>query len=311
MTPAHPSQRPFDLVVLDLDGTILDLYHHRPVSQAVQETLAAVQAAGIPVAIATGRTLDYVRANIAHLGITAPVVATQGAVIGDPQTGKILYEADIPLELARAAAAWLDSHPFITALYFLNPDGRMDIVQNRAGPEPDFYDHVFGRPRRFHPTFSDLLVDDDVRPPLKFIIVEDAATEGVDLIGELRARFSPGLTITRTHPRLVEGTAQGVDKGAGVVRLCQLLGVDPARALAIGDSDNDIPILEAVGFGVAMGNASANLMAVADWVAPPIDEDGAAVALRRWVLGQDPIQDPAPDTVTPSLDESLRRGYTG
>ena len=315
MTPSHTTQRPYDLVVLDLDGTILDLYHHRPISQAVQETLAAVQAAGVPVAIATGRTLDYVRAHIAHLRITTPVVATQGAVIGDPQTGKILYEADIPLELARAATAWLDSHPFIAALYFLKPDGRMDIVQNRTGPEPDFYDHVFGRPRRFHPRFSDLLAEDGVRPPLKFILVEDAATEGVDLIGELRARFSPGLTITRTHPRLVEGTAQGIDKGAGVVRLCQMLGVDPARALAIGDSDNDIPILEAVGFGVAMGNASANLKAVADWVAPSIDEDGAAVALRTLVLGQDPIQhpvqNPVQDSVKPSLDESLRRGYTG
>ena len=54
----------------------------------------------------------------------------------------------------------------------------------------------------------------------------------------------------------------------------------------MGDNDNDIPMLEAAGFGVAMGNASAGVRAVADWVAPPVDEDGAAVALAKWVLSE-------------------------
>jgi Cof subfamily protein (haloacid dehalogenase superfamily) len=276
--------RPFDLVVLDLDGTIQDLYHHKPISDAVTRAIAAVQAAGIAVTIATGRTLDYVRANLPHLGVTTPVVTTQGAVIGDPLTGKILYEASIPLALAREAAAWIDARLYVTALYFLDDEGHILIYQNRAGPEPDFYDYVFGLPRRMQARFADLLVGEVAHSPLKFIIVEDGAAERVELVGELRTRFRPALTITRTHPRLVEGTAQGIDKGAGVVRLCAMLGIDPARVLAIGDSDNDIPILKAVGCAVAMGNASPGVMAVADWVAPPVEEDGAAAALRELVL---------------------------
>lgn len=284
MTNSVKTTRPFDLVVLDLDGTILDLYHHRPISARVETAIAAVQAAGVPVTIATGRTLDYVRAHVAHLNITTPVVTTQGAVIGDPRTGHLLYEADIPLPLARQAMTWIDAHPYITALYFLDDDGHIVIYQNRSGPEPDFYAHVFGEIHAMQPRFADLLAADDARPPLKFIIVEDQASTGVDLVGELRDRFSPGLNITRTHPRLVEGTAQGIDKGVGVTRLCDLLGVDPARVLAIGDSDNDIPILQAVGLGVAMGNASPGVMAAAKWVAPSIEEDGAAVALCDLVL---------------------------
>jgi hypothetical protein len=284
MAQPADAPRPFDLVVLDLDGTILDLYHHRPISAPVQAAIAAVQAAGIPVTIATGRTLDYVRAHVAHLGITTPVVTTQGAIIGDPITGHILYEADIPLDLARRAVAWLDDHGYVTALYFSDDAGRIAIYQNRQGPEPDFYEHVFGSPRTLHPRFADLLDGNSARPPLKFIIVEDEATAGVDLVSELRAAFSPGLNITRTHPRLVEGTAQGIDKGVGVVRLCAILGVDPQRTLAIGDSDNDIPILRAVGYAVAMGNASPGVLEAAHWVAPSVEEDGAAVALRRLIL---------------------------
>ena len=70
------SARGFELVVLDLDGTILDLYHHKPITAAVVDAIAAVQAAGVPVTIATGRTLDYVRDHVAHIGITTPVVTT-------------------------------------------------------------------------------------------------------------------------------------------------------------------------------------------------------------------------------------------
>lgn len=283
---------PFDLVILDLDGTIIDPYRHAPVSTPVRGAIAAVQAAGIPVTIATGRTLDYVREHIAPLGITTPVVTTQGAVIGDPVSGRILLKVDIPLALARDAAAWVDEQPYITAFYFAAEDGRIRILQNHSGPDVEFYDHVFGHPRSYLDHFAPLLADDGAVPkgftplgaPLKFIVIEDRHIHGVDLVAELQARFSPDLTITRTHPQLVEGTAQGIDKGHGVLRLCAMLGVDPARVLAIGDSDNDIPMLEAVGFAVAMGNASPGVLAVADYVAPPVDADGAAVALEELVL---------------------------
>ncbi len=289
-SPATPksiqSGLPFDLVVLDLDGTILDLYRHGPISQAVADAIAAVQAVGIPVTIATGRTLDYVREHIAHLGITTPVVTTQGAVIGDPVTGHILHATTIPLHLARQAAAWIDGQPYVTALYFNDDDGHIEIVQNRTGDDIDFLDHVFGFPRSIAAPFAPRLAAEDARPPLKFIVVEDFERFGVDLVPELTARFSPDLTITRTHPNLVEGTAHGVDKGAGVEQLCAHLGIDPKRALGIGDSDNDIPMLQAVGYAVAMGNSSAGVRAVAHREVPTVADDGVAVALRELILSK-------------------------
>ena len=90
----------------------------------MRQTIAAVQDAGVPVTIVTGRTLDYVREHVAPLGITTPVVTTQGAVIGDPTTGEIIHETTIPIETARRAVEWIDAQPYITALYFLDPSGR-------------------------------------------------------------------------------------------------------------------------------------------------------------------------------------------
>ncbi len=277
---------PFDLVILDLDGTILDLYHANGISARVQAAIAAVQAAGIPVTIGTGRTLDYVRQNLAHLPLTYPMVTMQGAVIGDPVTGKILAETDIPLLHARRIAQWVDASSYVTAFYFNDREGHTRVYQNRLPnnlADQTFYDHVFGAPRTLAPSFVDLLSASDVRPPLKFIVDNDL-TQQPNLAPELEALFGAALNITRTHPRLVEGTALGVDKGQGVLRLCRLLGIDPQRVLVIGDNDNDIPMLQAVGYGVAMGNATAGVKAIAQWVAPSIGEDGAAVALEKLVL---------------------------
>lgn len=285
---ADGSTRPFDLVILDLDGTVQDLYHHAPISDVVKSAIAAVQAAGIPVTIATGRTLDYVHQHIAQLGITTPVVTTQGAVVGDPVTGKILSETTLPLPLARQAAAWIDAQPYITAFYFNDDAGHIHIYQNRTGDDSAetvaFLDHVFGFPRSLHTPFSPLFAADDARAPLKFIVVEDREGYHVDVLAELTERFSPTLTITRTHPRLVEGTAQGVDKGMGVLHLCELLDINPQRVLAIGDSDNDIPMLNVVGMGVAMGNSTPGVIAAASYNAPSVAEDGVAVALQDLIL---------------------------
>lgn len=274
--------RPFDLVVLDLDGTILDKRYPGGFSPAVVQTIAAVQAAGTPVTIATGRILDYVKDVTQTLKITLPVVTTQGAVVADPATSQVIYQALLPDAAVEEVARWVDETQRVTALYITNGVGKTVIYQNREVQEAAHYDHWFGTPRRLVPRLSDLLAEVGTATAMKFITY-NALVDEADLTAELQARF-PLLHITRTHDLLVEGTAAGVDKGEGVRHLLEHLQIDPARVMAIGDNENDIPILKLVGFGVAMGQASEKVKALADWIAPSIDEDGAAVALRKFIL---------------------------
>jgi Cof subfamily protein (haloacid dehalogenase superfamily) len=282
--------RPFDLVILDLDGTILDPYKRATISPGVQAAIAAVQAAGVPLTIGTGRTLDYLRHQFpGDLQLAYPAVTTQGAVIGDPRTGHVLVEQDLPLAEARALAAWVDNESFMTAFYFLNEDGSAHAYRNRIGgtlEEEELLHHLLGYPFSYCEKFVPLLAAPDAHPPIKVITYDDPTKSGRDLLLEMRTRFTPALSIIRTHIWLVEATAPGVDKGSALRKLCAMLRVDPQRVLAIGDSENDIPMMQTAGFAVAMGNATEHVKAVADWIAPTIDEDGAAVALRRWVLGE-------------------------
>lgn len=280
--------RRFDLVILDLDGTIINAYQRLPISQAVHDTIAAVQAAGVIVTIGTGRTLDYIRHSLhGNLELTHPVLTTQGAVIGDPVSGHVLIEEALPRDKAREIAAFVDAHRYPTAFYFNDADGHTQVFRNSLGAtftEEALLHHLLGAPGVQVEAFSPLLAAPDAHPPVKVIAFNHGIPGDIDLLPEYQRRFSPPLSITRTHEWLVETTAPGVDKGSGLHRLCDLLNIDIRRVMAIGDSDNDIPMLEVAGLGVAMGNASDHVKAVAGWVAPTIDEEGAAVAMQRWIL---------------------------
>lgn len=273
----------YDLVVLDLDGTIFEKEFAGGYSPRVRQAIAAVQAAGVPVTIATGRTLDFVRTQTPLLGITTPVVTTQGAVVGDPVSGEIFYEADMPLDVARAVAEWADETGRVTIFYFSNRDGTTTLYQNREEWQPEVYDHWFGAPRHIRPNLRELLAASD-HPPLKFISVNDGSAEP-DLTPVLQARFGPTMQMTRTHALLIEGTAAGVDKGSGLLHLLERLKIAPDRVLAVGDNENDIPMLQLAGMGVAMGQATEKVKAAAKWIAPSIFEDGAAVAMERFIIG--------------------------
>jgi Cof subfamily protein (haloacid dehalogenase superfamily) len=277
----------YDLVVLDLDGTILDKRFENGISPEVIKTIAEVQAMGVPVTLATGRIFDYVRGSCELLSITLPVVTTQGAIVAHPITGEVICETLLTAETAQQVARWIDESRCVTAFYLSNGKGGTHIYQNREEPDAPGhdYDHLFGHPRQMQPLFAELQAEGGPQTALKFIIFNELGRER-DLIPLLAEQFGSLLHVTRTHNLLVEGTAPGVDKGQGLRRLLEYLDIEPARVMAIGDNENDIPILEMVGFGVAMGQASEKVKAVADWVAPPIEEDGAAVAMRKFILGQ-------------------------
>jgi HAD superfamily hydrolase (TIGR01484 family) len=123
--------------------------------------------------------------------------------------------------------------------------------------------------------------------PSKFLVSVHDPTERDVVVTELTAMVQAErlpLHIMTSHPVLIEGVPPGVSKASGLVWLTDYLGLSAADVLAIGDNDNDIPMLEWAGFSVAMAQGSAGALAAADWIAPGVDEDGAAVALERYVL---------------------------
>ena len=116
----------------------------------------------------------------------------------------------------------------------------------------------------------------------------EGLTEDVAMMDALRAELlQTGAVVTHSSWRNVEIMSQGMGKATALRWLADHLGVDLADCMAFGDNDNDMDMLRAVGWPVAVGNADESLKRAARIVADDDVNDGVAKTLFQYVLGED------------------------
>lgn len=266
-------------IASDIDGTLVlpDL----TITPRVRAAIQAAQARGVVVTLATGRGAVPTDQFADSLGLTAPLVCMQGAQIFDHRARKVLHEIFLPDGVKEWAVALAAEQGW--DLHF---ESREYVYHSNQIDSVDEVKEIYRLSNR---RGVDSFMEDMPEHPHKFLVAlrEPAQAEGV--MQTLRAAVKDagfGLEIVASSPYLIEGLAQGVNKSVGLTWLVGELGIDPADVLAIGDNDNDVEMLTWAGTGVAMGNASPRARAVADWIAPSVQEDGVAVAIEKFVLGQ-------------------------
>ncbi|HBY96234.1 MAG TPA: Cof-type HAD-IIB family hydrolase [Chloroflexi bacterium] len=260
------------LIALDLDGTLFgdDLV----IAPRVRRAIAAAQAAGHLVTLATGRSFATTQPIAADLGLSDPLITYQGAVVRTP--GEIIWQRTLTLEVARRALHFSEARALPTHVYL--PEG---VFAARRTPETSVYEAMHPGVRiQFVGSLSAFLT---VGPIKLLLILDPARTDAV--LRELTSHLGSSAAVVRSHSLFVEVTHPTVSKGQALLALAARAGIPRQRTLGIGDNHNDLPLIAAAGVGVAMGNATATLKALADWVAPSVQEDGAAVAIERFILG--------------------------
>lgn len=269
---------PVRLVALDLDGTLVgDDLRLRPRTVAA---VRAVVARGIHVALVTGRMTTSALPYARELGLGAPIVGLQGALVrempaaGSAGLGRLLLHLPLAAEVAREALAWcreagLAAHVNHLERMVMASDDRAD----------DYSRWSFG------PVVLVPDLDRWVRRPVTKVISSGTPPLAADALPRARTHFAGRAEATVSHPMFLELLAPGVNKGRAVRFLARRLGVDPRATLAIGDQINDLEMVAGAGIGVAMGGAPAAVRAAAAIVAPPIEEEGAAQVLEELLLG--------------------------
>lgn len=267
-----PTVSDLSLVALDLDGTVMCPYGKAPLSQRCLRAVERLQAAGLPVTFVTGRTEDYALPIADRFAITTPLVTYNGGRLYSPTERRTLYQAAISEARSGDLMDWLDGRSEVVAVYWGSPEG-LRLVQNRCSGDPATDDYLFGTPRAI---VGSLVSDRSADHSLSKVIV--VTREPIE--HEVAVLFGDDVQAVRTHPDLFEILPAGVSKGSGVLRLCHLLGVPPARVLAIGDQENDISSFQAVGYSIAMGDAPDAVKAAANWTTADFDQEGCAQALE-------------------------------
>lgn len=248
------SRRPLILAAaLDLDGTVIGPDEN--ISPAVHEAIVRL-AERIHVFIATGREPADVLRYANELGLTTPQLCDGGANILDPVQGVSTWAA--PLGPVNAEAV-------VTRLREM---GSAFVATHASGTAS---------------TFDDVPDWDLIR-----VSALDLDEDTADALATEFRRNKNMYVIKAVLPYnglwAVDFTLAGVDKASGIARVGRTLGVNPTNMVAVGDSYNDLPMLEACGFSVAMGNAPPEVKDAAEFVAPSVAEDGLAVAINEYVL---------------------------
>ena len=261
---------PIRLIALDLDGTLID--HEQKFSPRVMRTIAQAQKQGIAVTLATGRSPVATRRFADALHICVPLICYQGGLIAESD-GRVLHRIALDYNLAAKVIALAQLRGWHVTLF---QDGLLYLTEFRYPAE--FYGGLLNPSAQLVPDLHRLLDHD----PDKVLIVAEGNSD--EIYAEMHARFDDQMQIVRSHELFIEAGPLGVDKGTGLAWLAGYLGVPQSQVMAVGDQDNDAPMIAWAGLGVAMGNGSISCKAAADWIAPPISDDGAAVAIERFVL---------------------------
>jgi hypothetical protein len=265
------------LVACDLDGTLLG--HDLKFSPRVHAAITQALERGVIVTLATGRGASPTDQFAAELGLSAPLVCLQGGQIYDPRSTRTLHET----RLAPDVIPWIADRARERG-WHLHFEAPGHVYMPHDVPSPGPLMQLFRvAPLVWLKDFAAQLPE----VPHKFIVSIHDPAEREALVAELQALVHQAhmpLHILASHPYLVEGLPLGVSKASGLAWLAEYFNISEMDVLAIGDNDNDVSMLEWAGVGVALASGSPAAHAAADWVAPGLDEDGAAVALEKYVL---------------------------
>ena len=235
--------------------------------------LAAVRDAGAHVIVVTGRMFRAVRPYLEQASLDDPVVCYQGAVVADPASGDFLLHVPIPLADARdAMEAVLD------AGFHLNAYVDDELYVAEVNAEARRYSEFQHIPVN---AVGDLRTWLE-RDPTKLVAVGDP-DELTALEAELKPRFAGRLFISKSLPYFLEFAHPDVSKGSGLAFVADRLGFRSEGAVAAGDGENDRELLDWAGFGVAVANAHPDVLARADLVVPPVEEEGVADLLEAYL----------------------------
>ena len=266
------------LIALDIDGTILDKSAGVSVPHSVRMAVRDAREAGAHVCLCSSRPCFFMDDASADLDEVDSLVGCSGATIemlnaSGVKNGEKIYKDQMPSELIIAAYEIAKKHKLYAS--FCTEE---KVLVRKRGP---------------------------LKPPTAVVSVFHVMSDA-GLLKELNARaifcayifLEPGMedkiltdvpllknaTMYHSGHNCLTVTNGGTDKGSGVLRLAKHLGINREEILAIGNDENDIPMLKAAGIGVAVANASPGVLAVADWIAPDVREGGAAEAIRRFAL---------------------------
>lgn len=241
--------------MIDVDGTLIP---NKKDGVPSAKVIKAIQLASkkLHIGLATSRPLFMLEHILDQLQLTGPSIINSGSEIIDSATRKVIWQQPLAAKDAQLVLRYVTKHHLNAYANGAETDFALSPQYNEAKTLQIYV-----------PAILDSLADH---------IVNDLSHIPTVAMHKVPSFTPERVSLLITHVRAT--------KQHGIFEVAKILGIETHEIIGIGDGYNDFPLLMACGLKVAIGNAIEDLKAIADYVAPPVDEDGVADVINRFVL---------------------------
>jgi len=268
---------PYKMIVLDLDDTLLNDDHI--ISQKNKDALMTAQELGVKLVLASGRPTNGMLAIAKELQLDkygSFILSYNGSKIIHADTHEEIFNSTISKDMVHRLYD-LSKREGVSILTYKNET----ILIEETNEYADIEANITGLPLNLVEKFKD-----SVTEPVVKAMMLGHPDNLVDVEQVLAKEVGSEVSVFRSKPFFLEFTALNVTKGTSLHQLTEKLGITREEVIAVGDSYNDITMLEFAGLGVAMGNAPDAIKEIANHVTETNNNDGVAKVVEDFILSK-------------------------
>ena len=259
----------YRLMAFDMDDTLLN--EHGKISPRTMAALRRAMDAGVYVVLASGRMPEAMRKFAEEIGVNAPMVLFNGGMVYDHRTGRTVSRNDVPLETARRILKMAEENGVYAQAY----PGEGYFAGERTKYTEMYENHIKVGCNVVNEALSGWITTGQVK--MLFIGEKEDSPARIRMFSEA----FPDVSFMNSKPHYIEVVSKTVDKAVAMEALINDLGLTKDECIAFGDGQNDVSMLNYVGAGYCMANASEGVKAKCRLFAPANTEDGCAQVIER------------------------------
>ncbi|GHA49563.1 sugar-phosphatase [Photobacterium aphoticum] len=268
----------YKLVALDMDGTLLN--SQKAISPRTKQAIHAAREQGVHVVLASGRPLEGMTKYLDELEMRGEndYVLSYNASLVQRIASKTVIRKQIMTGLDAKNIASL-ANDFGTFVHAFSPERGLITPQNNPYTQ---HESEINDVAVTEVDFSTLSDDEEI---IKVMMIADPEVLSA-AIAQLPASLYEQYTVVQSAPFFLELMNPNSNKGTGVAMLAEHLGLSAENVICMGDAGNDHHMIAYAGLGVAMGNATDDIKAIANHITDTNDNDGVAKVIEQFILNK-------------------------
>lgn len=269
----------YQLMALDMDGTVLN--SKKQISPRTKEAIRQALSAGKQVLFATGRCPAEIGPLFNEFPDMEYAMCISGALILNVKTGETLTDIPIPRAMVEKI---MEEGKRLGVMMSVSAGHDVFVERQHRGNMAYFNCECFADLYDSCATWVDdvwevlALRGDNVYKINYYCPDQNIWQQAADVLANLPLSYASGI------PNNFEISPQGVNKGMGLKKLSEVTGIPVAQMIAVGDEGNDVEMIRTAGLGVAMGNATDEVIDAADAMTADCDHDGVAEVIKHCLL---------------------------